>query len=260
MAWRRSGNKPLPEPMMAQFTDAYMCHPASMILVAVSAISQQTHSPQFHLILPPSNFAAISLLISFMHLAHMICTPSDNFMNIHTSPPWIFNEKVPYWHEMIPWSSGIELLGSEGNGNFACKGMPCFNTLGPRQNGCHLANIFKQSFVDIYEDWCIVVQKWLGAKQVTGHYLNQWWSSILRYIRHSMLTPFPWINSFPPDKIAASLADNIFKCIFLNENDRIQIQISLKLLPGVQLTISQHWFIVTNDNPVHGCIYIYMRH
>ena len=29
----------------------------------------------------------------------------------------------------------------------------------------------------------------------------------------------------------AILADNIFKCISLNENDRIQIQISLKLVP-----------------------------
>ena len=26
MAWSRSGYKPLPEPMMAQFTDAYMRH------------------------------------------------------------------------------------------------------------------------------------------------------------------------------------------------------------------------------------------
>ena len=28
--------------------------------------------------------------------------------------------------------------------------------------------------------------------------------------------------------MAAVLADDLFKCIFLNENDRIQIQISLK--------------------------------
>ena len=33
------------------------------------------------------------------------------------------------------------------------------------------------------------------------------------------------------DKMAAVLADGIFKCIFLNENDRIQIQISLKFIP-----------------------------
>ena len=31
-------------------------------------------------------------------------------------------------------------------------------------------------------------------------------------------------------KMAAILVDNIFKCIFLNENDRIQIQISLKFV------------------------------
>ena len=33
------------------------------------------------------------------------------------------------------------------------------------------------------------------------------------------------------DKMAAILADNIFKCIFLNENDRIPIQIALKFVP-----------------------------
>ena len=30
--------------------------------------------------------------------------------------------------------------------------------------------------------------------------------------------------------MAAMLADDIFKCIFLNENDRIQIQISLEFV------------------------------
>ena len=37
-------------------------------------------------------------------------------------------------------------------------------------------------------------------------------------------------NASPPDKMAAILADDIFKCIFLNENDRIPIQISLKIV------------------------------
>ena len=31
--------------------------------------------------------------------------------------------------------------------------------------------------------------------------------------------------------MAAILADDIFKCIFLNENDRITFQISLKFVP-----------------------------
>ena len=30
MAWRRPGDKPLSEPMMTQFNDAYMRHSASM--------------------------------------------------------------------------------------------------------------------------------------------------------------------------------------------------------------------------------------
>ena len=37
------------------------------------------------------------------------------------------------------------------------------------------------------------------------------------------------------DKMAAILADNIFKCIFLNENVRILIQISLKFVPKVPM-------------------------
>ena len=30
MAWRRTGDKPLPEPMLIQFTDAYMRHKGEM--------------------------------------------------------------------------------------------------------------------------------------------------------------------------------------------------------------------------------------
>ena len=33
------------------------------------------------------------------------------------------------------------------------------------------------------------------------------------------------------DKMAAIMADDNLKCIFLNENDRISIQISLKFVP-----------------------------
>ena len=39
------------------------------------------------------------------------------------------------------------------------------------------------------------------------------------------------INSSPLDKMAAILADDIFNCIFLSENDRIPIRISLKYVP-----------------------------
>ena len=39
------------------------------------------------------------------------------------------------------------------------------------------------------------------------------------------------ITHIPLDKMAAILADDIFNCIFLNENDKIPIQISLKYVP-----------------------------
>ena len=39
------------------------------------------------------------------------------------------------------------------------------------------------------------------------------------------------LTHLPLDKMAAVLADNIFKCIFFIENDRIPTQISLKFVP-----------------------------
>ena len=36
--------------------------------------------------------------------------------------------------------------------------------------------------------------------------------------------------------------DDIFKCIFLNENVFIAIKISLKFVPRVKLTKFHHWF------------------
>ena len=48
----------------------------------------------------------------------------------------------------------------------------------------------------------------------------------IRYIQYGIVIDF---TSSP--KIAAILADNIFKCIFLNGNDGIPIQISLQFVP-----------------------------
>ena len=39
------------------------------------------------------------------------------------------------------------------------------------------------------------------------------------------------LTHLPLDKMAAILADNIFKCIFLNEKFCILIKISLKFIP-----------------------------
>ena len=39
------------------------------------------------------------------------------------------------------------------------------------------------------------------------------------------------LTHLPMDKMAVILADNIFKCIFFNENDSILTEISLKFVP-----------------------------
>ena len=55
------------------------------------------------------------------------------------------------------------------------------------------------------------------------------------------------------------LADDILKCIFLYENDRIQIQISLNCVTespvGNKPAVRWQAIIWTNDDPVHWCIY-----
>ena len=62
--------------------------------------------------------------------------------------------------------------------------------------------------------------------------------------------------------MAINLADDIFKCIFLNENDRISIQISLNFVPSrpiyhnPALVQKRRQAITwTNDDPVRWRIY-----
>ena len=65
-----------------------------------------------------------------------------------------------------------------------------------------------------------------------------------------------YLTHLPLDKMAAILADDIFKCVFLNETDRIPIQISLKFVPRspignkpalVQVTACRR----SGDKPLH---------
>ena len=71
---------------------------------------------------------------------------------------------------------------------------------------------------------------YLGAKLICN-------SSLRHYCQLSACDAGPgWrdmdrLTHLPLEKMATILADDIFKCIFLNENDKIQIQISLKLVP-----------------------------
>ena len=78
------------------------------------------------------------------------------------------------------------------------------------------------------------------------------------------------LTQFPLDKMAAIVADNIFKCIFLNGNDRIPIQISLKFVPRSPIdnkpalvqAMAWHWKgnkplpEPMHAGPVPWCIYV----
>ena len=70
--------------------------------------------------------------------------------------------------------------------------------------------------------------------------------------------------------MAATLADNILKCIFLNKNDKIGIQISLKLVPRSPIDNTSALVQVmawrrTGDKPLPESVMMqfidaYMRH
>ena len=51
-----------------------------------------------------------------------------------------------------------------------------------------------------------------------------------------------YLNTLGPRHNGGHFPDDIFKCIFLNENVWILIKISLKLFPMVVLSKLQHWF------------------
>ena len=56
-------------------------------------------------------------------------------------------------------------------------------------------------------------------------------TTVLHFSTDVVLTLSFGLTHLPLDKMAAILADNNFMCIFLNENDKILIQISLTFFP-----------------------------
>ena len=81
------------------------------------------------------------------------------------------------------------------------------------------------------------LRQWLGAELVTTRYLNQWWTltrwwmaSAPGNILYDEFESYPF-NSSPPGQNGRHLADDIFKCTFVNEKFCTLIKISLKFVP-----------------------------
>ena len=119
----------------------------------------------------------------------------------------------------------------------------------------HLSNVY--SWMKIYRFWLkfhwtlfpmvqlTIFQHWfrwrIGAYQATSHYLNQRRHNSMmhiyvtrsQWVNSDSIESILWmINSSPPGQNGRHLADDIFKCIFLNENLLILIKISLKFIPN----------------------------
>ena len=61
----------------------------------------------------------------------------------------------------------------------------------------------------------------------------------------------------PLDKMAAILAEDVFKCIFLNENGRIPLQISLKIVPMSKIDNTLALVQVMTWYPISKVLYIW---
>ena len=92
----------------------------------------------------------------------------------------------------------------------------------------------------------------------------------LELLQSCTYKPLRYLTHLPLDKMAAILADDNFKCIFSNENDRITIRMSLQLVPRSPIDNMPTLFQVmawrsTGDKPLLESMQIqftdiYMRH
>ena len=120
----------------------------------------------------------------------------------------------------------IQQLPSETDTVIAIKRqqiMTGFNILRLRKISCHFAsNIFKYFF--LYGNCYILITISLKSvlKSIIDIYLIQWWSTLLTHI---------CINLSPPGQDGCHFADDIFRCIFMNETFCILIKISLEFVP-----------------------------
>ena len=97
----------------------------------------------------------------------------------------------------------------------------------------------------------IHVSSFLNRNKTSLHRIRQQIKGILSYIGHvtgytfagtTILVSCAVVNTLRYRQNGHNLPDDIFKCIFSNENVWILLKISLKFVLSFELTIFQHWF------------------
>ena len=84
---------------------------------------------------------------------------------------------------------------------------------------CHKILFYGESTLAQVMAWC---------HQASSHYLSRCWP---RFMSAYSVTRPNWFNTLRPRQNERHFADDILKCIFLNENVWIPIEISLKFVP-----------------------------
>ena len=82
--------------------------------------------------------------------------------------------------------------------------------------------------LDLTDDKSTLVQVMAWCPQAPSHYLSQ---CLPRPMSPNGVTRPQWVNTLRPRLNGRRFPDDIFKCIFLNENVWISIKISLKFVP-----------------------------
>ena len=116
------------------------------------------------------------------------------------------------------------------------------NALRPRKNIRHFADdIFKWIFLnEKYESRLIFHWSLFLRAALTIFSSNNGlaptrrqaiiWSNDGRLLRHICVTHSQWLNTLRPKQNGRHFADDIFKCIFLIENEWMSLEISLKFI------------------------------
>ena len=86
-------------------------------------------------------------------------------------------------------------------------------------------SLFHKIKLTIYDHW---LRSKLIAEQSASQYLIEYLLCSLMQVYDIRLQ---WVNTLRPRQNGRHIADDIFKCIFLNENVWIPIEISLKFVP-----------------------------
>ena len=140
-------------------------------------------------------------------------------------------ELLPSGNNAITWAN-VDYMMTSSNGNIFCVTGPlCGEFTGPCESPTQRP--VTQSF-DIFFD--LRLNKRL-SKQPWGWWLETPSWSLWRQCNVSSMIPYgitepQWVNSLRPRQYRRHFADDIFKCIFLNENVWISITLSLKFVPN----------------------------